>query len=186
MEPGETEFEWIEAPPVIAKPWPSLPKLVWQGAWLGMRGMARVAVPLSAAVAIFGLMPTALGLGAGRGLTFSKYPVWAVPVFFGLETLGAMLGAAFGLVVGLVRLVRPPKSRPASIPLREAGPPVEVSKAGPRPSRIPGLGAEGGSRHCCSWHWRGGVGPPSACRLTCGARRDHRGGRPRRPELADR
>jgi hypothetical protein len=143
MEPGDTEFEWIEASPVVATPRPGLLRLVWRGVWLGMGGMARVAVPLSAAVAILGLLPTALGLGAGRGLTFSKYPAWAVPVFFGLETLGAMLGAAFGLVVSLVRRVRPPKLRPASTPLGEAGPPVGV-EVERRPSRVPAWAPKAG------------------------------------------
>jgi hypothetical protein len=95
-----------------AAPWrPSLLKSPWYGAKAGFYLISFVAVPISLLALIAGLIPTAFGLGTGRGFGVSIWVVRAVGLYFVLALFGACFGAPCALIGCLIlRLIGPTTS----------------------------------------------------------------------------
>jgi hypothetical protein len=79
----------------------------WRGATMGFRGVCYVVGPFAAVVLIFGLALGAFGLGSGRGWGLHPSVPGMEVGFLAFAALGALFGAAIGLIFGLGRQARP-------------------------------------------------------------------------------
>jgi hypothetical protein len=91
--------ESADPPPPEGEGLPGQTGEVWRRASTGFRLASYVAGPIAGVMALAGAVPTALGLGAGRG--FGVHPAFLTGVGFYL--VFAMCGVIFGGAVGLVR-----------------------------------------------------------------------------------
>lgn len=89
---------------------------VGRGAWAGARGTARVVAPFAGLALLGGLCLTAFGVGSGRGWGLSRIVPGTIAAVVGLATFGVLIGAAAGLVVGLLG-----RGRPATSPAAWSG-----------------------------------------------------------------
>lgn len=105
-EKDEIHPEPVVMPPEVTGPQPlarpSFRKSAWSGARIGFRGVTFVILPISLLALIVGLVPIALGLGAGGG--FDIY--WAALGAVGFGAVGfylssALWGGIIGAVIGL-------------------------------------------------------------------------------------
>ncbi len=187
FDPGASEEEAVA-------PRSGLLASSWHGAKTGFRGTSYIIGPLASGLLIAGLVPTALGLGAGCGFAVPS----VVPAAFALYAMFAFLGMVAGGLIGLVGALIGPV-RPGTAP---------GELVGRRPPADPRLPREGRYGHADRWRpddssppvlaladrhpGHGAAGDRVLHRELCPAdgqptaRGGHRRGRPRRPELAGR
>lgn len=72
----------------------------------GFRLVSLVAAPVSFLLLSAGLVPTAVGLGAGRGLGIHSLAINGVGLYVALALWGTIFGAVIGLIASLIRWVR--------------------------------------------------------------------------------
>jgi hypothetical protein len=82
-------------PPATA-PRPRLFRTAWGGAKTGFRRTSYVIGPIATIILIPALVPTAIGLGAGRGLDIHKSSLVAIGLYLVTAMWGAIIGAALG------------------------------------------------------------------------------------------
>ena len=100
------------APPDAAESPRSIVRWVGDGAKTGSRLMSYLAVPLAIGVVVVGLVPTAIGLGAGHGVSFHPLIARGAAVSGALEACGLVLGAIVAGFVALARRGRAPAVGP--------------------------------------------------------------------------
>ncbi len=103
VDPGRTSFDSGASREVAVAPRSGLLASSWRGAKTGFRRTSYIIGPLASVLLIAGLVPTALGPGAGRGFAVPSI----VPAAIALYAMFAFLGTVAGGLIGLVVPVRP-------------------------------------------------------------------------------
>ncbi|APW61744.1 hypothetical protein BSF38_03272 [Paludisphaera borealis] len=105
-DPAEPLAPPLDVTEVTPLPRPSFLKAVGRGAKTGFRAFSLVFGPFALLYLTVGLVPTAFGLGAGRGFGLHQLVFKVVLVYLAAVLLGIVVGAAAGLIGFLIDRAR--------------------------------------------------------------------------------